>query len=195
MISIPAPQCSDSPEAAQKKSIVPLIKLLASSLHTLPSHTCISQCCLKREPARTTSADLEFGGVYNAACGNVFHLPGMSMVFTEQTGLGQRLSGPFPSSLTSGCRTLTDYGQLSFGLECCELVLTRILLISQIDSLRSSIWSQSPWFSLGFYLSFDHSEWLAPFTQMPDIPDPQCSDFLSITHRWTGIALRGKRDL
>ena len=112
MISIPAPQCSDSPEAAQKKSIVPLIKLLASSLHTLPSHTCISQCCLKREPARTTSADLEFGGVYNAACGNVLHLPGMSMVFTEQTGLGQRLSGPFPSSLTSGCRTLTDYGQL-----------------------------------------------------------------------------------
>ena len=89
-----------------------LIKLLASSPHTLPSHTCISQCCLKREPARTTSADLEFGGAYNAACGNAFHPPGMSMVFTEQTGLGQRLSGPCPSSLTSGCRTLTEHGQL-----------------------------------------------------------------------------------
>ena len=32
-----------------------------------------------------TSARLEFGGAYDAACGHVFHPPGMSVVFTEQT--------------------------------------------------------------------------------------------------------------
>ena len=167
-----------------------LIKLLASSPHTLPSHTCISQCCLKREPAKTTSAYLEFGGAYNAACGNAFHLPGMSMVFTEQTGLGQRLSGPFPSSLTSGCRTLAEHGQL---------ILWAGMLWARPDVYSINFPDRQPAFIhlisatlvvFGVYISFDHSKWLAPFTQMSDIPNPQCSDFLSITQEWTGIALR-----
>lgn len=43
-----------------------------------------------------TSARLEFGGVSDAACETVFHLPGMSLVFTEQR---VTLSRPGPEML------------------------------------------------------------------------------------------------
>lgn len=39
---------------------------------------------LLKERARMTSACLEFGGAYDTASGAVFHLPGMSAIFTEQ---------------------------------------------------------------------------------------------------------------
>lgn len=141
------------------------IWLLSSGL-CCPSHShYILHGCLKREPGRMSSACLEFGRAHSAACRTAFHLPGMCVLFTEQIdsasspGLWQRPWRPFPRPLTSGCGTLTRFGQLTpwAGMRWARPDTSSINFLgkerSQRGSLHSSIWPRPSQCLWGFICS------------------------------------------